>query len=221
MIAEELINQMIPPLKVSDSAEKAKKWMEEFRLTQLPVVENNNFLGFLEEQALYEKDDFSGPISNIRLVNKELVVKPSSHFYDVIKLASKNKLQIVPVVNEDSKFVGVISVNETSFAMAQMFATQGPGGIIVLSMLDKDYSLSQISRLVEANDAKILSSFVSNDELDPNKIKLTLKLNRTDLTRIIATFERYDYKIIANFQENELTSHDKERLDLLFKYLNI
>ncbi|HEX8545638.1 MAG TPA: CBS domain-containing protein [Cytophagaceae bacterium] len=220
MIAEELINQMLPPLKVTDSAKKAIAWMDEFRISQLPVVDNENYMGFISENTILESGDLNQEVSALPLESTEIYVNARTHFYDVIKLAMKNKLQLVAVV-ENKKFLGVISVNETATAIAQMFASQGPGGIIVLSLKDTDYSLSQISRLVESNDAKVLSAFVVNDELDPHYIKLTLKLNKSDLTRIIATFERYDYKIIANFQETELLTNDRERLDMLFKYLNI
>jgi len=102
-----------------------------------------------------------------------------------------------------------------------MFANQATGGILVLSLKEIDYSLAEISRLIESNETKILSSFVAVDEYDSAMIKLTLKLNKTDLSRVIATLERFSYKIIAQFQETELLSNDKERLDLLLRYLNI
>lgn len=221
MIAEELINLMIPPLKGTDTAQKAIAWMEEFHISQLPVIEERLYKGLISESTILDSDDLTSEVSKFKLESENIFVLAGTHFYDVVKLAMKNKLQLIAVLDEQKKFLGVISVSDTASAIAQMFASQGPGGIIVLSLKENDYSLSQISRLVESNDAKILSSFVVNDEQDPSHIKVTLKLNRMDLTRIIATFERYDYRIIAQFQETELMSSDKERLDLLFKYLNI
>jgi acetoin utilization protein AcuB len=221
MIAEELINQMIPPLKGTDTAQKAMTWMEEFRISQLPVVDERQYKGLITDDMILESGDLTREVSSMRLDSENIFVHAGTHFYDVVKLAMKNKLQLIAVVDNEKKFIGVISVSETASAIAQMFASQGPGGIIVLSLKENDYSLSQISRLVESNDAKILSSFVVNDEKNPSFIKVTLKLNRMDLSRIIATFERYDYSIIAQFHESELMSNDKERLDMLFRYLNI
>lgn len=222
MTAEELINQMIPPLKVTDKGRQALNWMDEFRITQLPVIEDDlTFKGLISENIILESGDAEKLIKEYTLESEDKYSYPSTHFYDVIKLAMKNKLQVVAVVDENKKFMGVISVNDTTSAIAQMFASQGPGGILVLSMKENQYSLAEISRLVESNDTKILSSFIVNDELDSTYIKVTLKLNKSDLSRVIATLERYDYKIIAQFQETELLSNDKERLDLLLKYLNI
>jgi acetoin utilization protein AcuB len=222
MIAEELINQMIPPLKTTDRAQQALNWMDEFRVTQLPVIEEDlSYKGLISESTLLEGGDIEKKLSEFKLDAEDKFAFSSTHFYDVIQLAMKNKMQVVPVLSEDRKFLGVISVNETTTAIAQMFASQGPGGIMVLSLKERDYSLTEISRLVESNDAKIISSFMMNDEMDPSLIKLTLKLNKSDLSRVIATLERYNYRIIAQFQETELLSNDKERLDLLLKYLNI
>ena len=221
MLAEEFINQMIPPLKLNDSSQTALNWMEVFHLTQLAVVDERMFKGIIDEESILEKNNPNLPISEYPLSYKDISVKSSSHYYDVINLASKNQLELMPVIGEANEYLGVISVNETSVAIAKMFASQGPGGIIVLAMKEIDYSLAQISRLIEANDTKILSVFVTDDSKRVSSIKVTLKLNRIDLTRVIATLERYDYKIIAQFQESDVDNYDKDRLDMLFKYLNI
>ncbi|WP_018342477.1 CBS domain-containing protein [Cytophaga aurantiaca] len=221
MLAEEFINQMIPPLKPNDSSQTALNWMEVFHLTQLAVVDERMFKGIIDEESILEKNNPNLPISEYPLSYKDVTVKSNSHYYDVINLASKNQLELMPVVGEANEYLGVISVNETSVAIAKMFASQGPGGIIVLAMKEIDYSLAQISRLIEANDTKILSVFVTDDSKKDSYIRVTLKLNRVDLTRVIATLERYDYKIIAQFQESDVENYDKDRLDMLFKYLNI
>lgn len=221
MVAEDLINEMIPPLKLTDSGEKAKHWMEELRLSQLPVVDKNVYQGLLLEETLLDSEDLKKKISDFRLDYKDLTVLPGTHYYDVIKMATRNKLHILPVIDENKKFLGVVSLNETAAAIAQMFASQGPGGILLVSMKEQDYSMAQISRLVEANDCKILSSFVVTDEANAGQVNLTLKLNKTDLARVVATLERYGYNVITQFHETELINNDQERLDLLMKYLNM
>ena len=88
-------------------------------------------------------------------------------------------------------------------------------------MSANDYSLAEIARLVESNNAKILSSSLKEDELDISKIKLTVKINQTDITHVIATLERFGYKVIAKYQETGQMEDQKERLDILMKYLDI
>lgn len=221
MIAEELINQMIPPLKTTDSVEKAVRWMEEFRVNQLPVVKNRQYMGMVSEEAIIENMDRSTPLAQVPLGFEEVFVQHYQHFYTVMEVAIRNKIQVVPVLDEHQEFLGVITVNDTIAAFGQMSALQGQGGILVLNMNERDYSLSEISRHVEENNAKILSAYVSPDELDGYKIKVTLKINTMDLNRIIATFERFNYRIIAQFHDAAELKDDQDRLDLLMKYINI
>lgn len=221
MIAEELVNHMIPPLKPKDSAQKARLWMEELRCNQLPVVENEQFLGLISEDIILEGNDEDKPVSDFDFIDKTCFVYAGSHFYDVIKLASDRNVQMVGVLGDDGKYAGVITVQDTITSFAQSAAVQIPGGILVLSMSQIDYSLAEISRLIEENNAKVLSSSVKEDESDPSKLKVTLKINRLDLAHVVATLERFGYKIIARFQETKVMEEEKGKIDILLKYLDI
>lgn len=222
MIAEELINQMIPPLKLYDTVEKALRWMDEFRVNELPVVSNRKYMGLATELALIELPDRARQLKEVELEYREVHVQGHQHFYDVMEAAIKNKIQVVPVLDEEQDYAGIITINDTLAAFGQMSALQGQGSILVLSMAERDYSMSQISRLIEEENVKILSAYVSQDDLDPYKIKLTLKLNTTDASRIIATLERFDYRITAQFSDHTADNDiGRDRLDMLFKYLDI
>jgi acetoin utilization protein AcuB len=222
MIAEELINHMIPPLKVTDDAHKAIVWMEEFRCNYLPVVNNGVLLGFISEEIILETNDIESDLSGFELVGKDCTVGLDSHFYDIIKTAASHKLQMVCVVDEVGKYAGVITVQDIMASFAQTAAVQMPGGILVLSMDLVDYSLAEICRYVEENNAKVISSIMIEDSMDKGKIKITLKINQIDLSRIVSTLERFNYRIIGRYQETRnVNSGEQERLDMLLKYLDI
>jgi len=221
VIAEDLINHMIPPLKGVDDAHKAIVWLEEFRCNYLPVVENNQLLGFISEEMILEKNDIEKSVKDFDLVGQQCFVHLDTHFYDILKIAAEYKLQMVAVLNEDSTYTGVITVQDTLTSFAQTAAVQLPGGILVLSMNHLDYSLAEISRLVEENHAKILSSIVKEEPLDPAKLRLTLKINQQDLSRVVATLERFNYKVIGRYQETKPVAGEKDRIDMLLRYLDI
>ena len=221
MIAEDLINHMIPPLKGSDDAHKAIVWMEEFRCNHLPVVEEGKLLGFISEEIILEENDIEKKVKDFNLIGQNCTVQLYFHFYDILKVAADHKLQLVAVLNEDQTYCGVITVQDTLTSFAQTAAVQLPGGIIVLSMRFVDYSLAEISRLVEENHAKILSSIVKEEPLDQGKIRLTLKINQMDLSRIVATLERFGYKVIGHYQETKPSDDNKDRIDMLLRYLDI
>lgn len=222
MIAEELINHMIPPLKVTDDAHKAIVWMEEFRCNYLPVVDKGELKGFISEEIILEANDIDQDLSKFELVGKDCFVTLDSHFYDILKTAAHHKLQMVCVVDEKEKYAGVITVQDIMSSFAQTAAVQMPGGVLVLSMDLIDYSLAEICRYVEENNAKVISSIMIEDPLDKGKIKITLKINQLDLSRIVATLERFGYRVIGRYQETVISSSgEQERLDMLLKYLDL
>jgi len=221
MIAEELINHLIPALKYSDKAQKAIVWMEELRTNYLPVINNNEFQGLLSEEMIFETNDLDKDVAEFEYYGNKCFVYDHQHFFDVIKLSNDFGVELVAVLNEDNDYLGVITLSDTLSALAQTSAIQGQGAILVLSLNQVDYSLAQISRLVEENNAKILSSFITTDLLDPTKIKLTLKINKEDLSAIVATLERFNFKIIAKFEDPFVITNEKQRIDILLKYLNI
>ena len=221
MVTQELINQMIPPLKPSDKAKKALSWMEELRVSQLPVVFQERFLGFISEESILEQNDPDQLIEVFELEDVSCTVQGHQHFFDAMKIASDYDSELVTVLDPANNYLGVITIVDTISAVAQTAAVQSPGGILVLSMQQMDYSLAEIARLIESDNAKIIGSSILNDPNDPSKIKLTLKINKVDLTRVIATLERFGYVVVAKFQEEVMISNEKERLDILLKFLDI
>ena len=160
-------------------------------------------------------------VADFDLDGTDCVVGQDSHFYDIIKLASDNEVQLVGVTNENNEYIGAITIQDTITSFAQTAAVQMPGGILVISMKLIDYSLVELSRLIETENAKILSSTVKEDDLDSSKVKLTLKINQKDLSHIVATLERFGYKIIARFQESDINKGEKDKLDQLLRFLDI
>jgi acetoin utilization protein AcuB len=221
MIAEELINHMVPPLKVTDDAHKAIVWMEEFRCNFLPVVDDGKLLGFISEEIILESNDIEKNLGAFALVGKTCSVPLDSHFFDILRVAGEHKLNMVAVLNAEEKYAGIITVQDVMASFAQTASVQMPGGILVLSMDLIDYSLAEISRYVEENNAKIISSTMVEDPLDRGKIKITIKINQMDLSRIVATLERFGYRVIGRYQEAPRDDDSKERLDMLMKYLNM
>lgn len=221
MIAEELINHMVPPLKVTDDAHKAIVWMEEFRCNFLPVVDDGELLGFISEEIIMESNDIEKNLGGFELVAKGCAVSQDAHFFDILRVAGEHKLNMVAVLNEEKKYAGIITVQDVMASFAQTASVQMPGGILVLSMDLIDYSLAEISRYVEENNAKIISSTMVEDPMDRGKIKITIKINQLDLSRIVATLERFGYRVIGRYQEATRDDDSKERLDMLMKYLNM
>jgi acetoin utilization protein AcuB len=222
LLAEDLLNQMIPPLKESDTTAKAARWLEEFHVTQLPVLAGRRYRGLITENDLADYENPDTQLADLNLRFGDVHVQHDQHFYRVMELAIENKVQLIPVLDEHQEYAGVVTVNDALAAFGPVPGPSGQGSILVLTMEERDYSLSQISRYVEENNAKILSAHVVADEHDPYRIRLTLRLNTDNLGRITATLERFGYMVSAQFSGTATVSEDEqERFDALLRYLSI
>ena len=221
MIAKDLISEVVPSLKTSDSGQTALNWMEIFRISHLPIVNNLDFLGLISDTDIYDMNQPEEPIGNHTLTLLKPFVTTEQHLFEVIGLASRLKLSVVPVLDEKSHYKGVINTTDLVRNLAGISSMDQPGGIIVLELIERDYSLSQIAQIVEGNNIKVLSMYVTSPP-DSTKLEVTIKVNTNDLVSVIRTFERYNYDV-----KTWVTSDDSmdrfysERFDLLMKYMNI
>jgi predicted transcriptional regulator len=221
MIAQELLSEVVPPLRLTDSGQKALNWMEIFRISHLPVVDGKRLLGVISDKIIYDLNIIERPISDYQEHLISPFIKTNQHIYEVFQAISSQKLSSIPVLDIYGQYCGVITALDMAQKFASLVAVQEPGGVIVLELNSIDYSLSQIAQIVEGNEAKILSFYVSPIS-ESKKLNVTLKINVIDLSAIIQTFVRYDYNIVAVYMDNS-SLHDlyDDRLGQLMKFMNI
>lgn len=221
MLAKDLISDVVPFLRASDLGIDALNWMEIFRVSHLPIINNVEFLGLISDTDIYDMNMANEQIGNHQLSLFRPYVFLHQHIYDIIELASRLKLTTVPVLDEKKRYIGLITQTDLLHAFADIMSLQNPGGIIVLECNMIDYSMAEISQIVEGNDAKILSMYITSPK-DSTKLEITLKINRIDLTSIIQTFYRYDYSVKAKFTtEDTMETINKERYESFLNYLNV
>lgn len=220
MIAKQLITNTVTPLKTSDTGATALSWMDDYRLAHLPIVNNVELLGIISEKDIYEMNDFDLPLGNHKLNLSKPYVDEYQHIFDVIRMMDELKLTLVPILNEKKEYLGCITITDLIEGFAKIASMRNPGGIIVLEMSINDYSLSEIARIIESHDAKVLSLYITSHS-DSTKLELTIKINRVDVVSIINTFNRYNYYIKASYSENENLDDMKDRFDSFIKYMNI
>jgi CBS domain-containing protein len=221
MIAKELISDVVFPIKTSNTGEDALRHMEIFKVSHLPIVNNKQFLGLISENDIYDLNKPEEALGNHKLSLISPYVAESQHVYEVIELVSRKKLSLIPVLDKDKNYLGSIILQDLLQAFAKITAIDKQGSIIVLELNVNDFSLSEISQIVEGNDAKILSLYVSSPD-NSMKLDVTLKINKTDLVSIIHTFNRYNYIIKASFLvAKDIEDLYKDRYDLLMRYINV
>ena len=222
MIGKELISETIPNLLTSDSANKALSWMEIFKISHLPVVNNKELLGVISESDILDLNEPDEAIGNHNLSLKKIFVYEDEHIYNIINIFSENKLTILPVVKRNKEYIGSILLQDLFFALKEIISIDNLGGIIVLEFVSfNDISLTEIANIVEQDGYKILSVY-TRPLLKINKIEVVLKINSQDITSVIKSFERFNYHVKASYS---LINKDDDLLDdrynELLYFLNI
>ena len=219
MLTIELINNNIPRLKLQDTAGKALQLINDFRVTHLPVIADEKYLGLISEEDLQDADE-KMPIELMQENFIEAAVHENEHFLTAVTCCNQYDTTVVPVVNEEKELVGVITSPDLLKALGNFAGTNEIGGIIVLEMERSQFAISEISRIVESNDATILHL---NTTVHPETgmLTVTIHANKKEIAAIVATFERYEYDVIYYFGnenfENEIHSNYRH----LMNYLDI
>lgn len=221
MLAAELIDPMLPALKPTDTVGEALEWMHEHRIGQLVLIDQGDYRGIVSEELLLDSADDERPLSDMMRLFEQVYVQEDQHLFEVLALVEQHSMDVVAVLNEGREFVGTISASELLKQFAHELGIQETGAIVILNLNERDYSLTEISRLIESNNVKIISSYFSSAAYGmPDRSRLTLKLNRRDITPVLSTLERFGYHIEAAFANSPIESIDQDRLDSLLRYLN-
>lgn len=221
MLAKDLISEVVPSLRTSDSGQTALNWMEIFRISHLPIVNNQDFLGLISDVDIYDMNQPDEPIGNHTLTLLKPYVTSEQHLFEVIGVASRLKLTVIPVLDTKNHYKGVITTNDLVRYMAGISSMDQAGGIIVLELTERDYSLSQIAQIIESNNVKVLSMYITSPP-ESTRLEVTLKVNTIELASVIRTFERYSYEVKTWITTTDsMDQFYSERFDLLMKYLNI
>jgi CBS domain-containing protein len=218
MLTRDLISNSIPYLHLNDKVHHALQLMTDYHVVHLPVVEEEKYLGVVSEDQLLQVDE-EHAINQLQITDGSTSVQANDHFLKAIQTAVANKLSIVPVV-EEKQLIGIVTYNDLLRNASNFMNLSEPGALIVLEIDNKNYSFTEINRIVESNDAQITQL---NTYTDPETgiMQVTIRLSKLEVSDIIATFQRYEYNIKYYFGEELYENELKTNFDNLMNYLKI
>ena len=193
--------------------------MSEFHLSQLPVVTEDQYLGLVFESDLLSKDE-SQELSTMVESFSKVSVHAHTHMIESIQAAIDYSLSVIPVIEKNNEFIGVILSTDLLKNLGRMTGASEPGGLVVLEMEERNFSFAEISKLVETNDAQI-TQLNSYWDSTTDSFLVTIKINKFEISDIIATFQRYEYQVKYYFGEELYENELRDNYDHLMTYLNI
>lgn len=218
MLTRDLISNTIPYLHKSDTVYHALQMMNDYHVVHLPVVEDENYLGIISEEQLLLSNEES-PLTDLHITDGTTSVGANEHFLNAIQTAVVNKLSIVPVV-EEKQLLGIVTYNDLLRNTSEFMSLHQPGALIVLEMESRQYSFTELARIVESNDAQItqLNTYI---DIETGLTQVTIRVNRMEVSDLLSTFQRFDYNVKYYFGEELYENELKSNYDNLMNYLKV
>ncbi len=220
MLTRELQLQNLPYLHLHDKVQEALQMMNDNHVTHLPIVDGDKYAGIISEDDLLQAENDHEHLASLQQSFSNTSVKDDEHFLKAVQLAAENGLSVVPIVTEDNDLVGTVAYTDLLKHASEFMSLNEPGGLIVLEMESNQYSFNEISKLVEMNDAQITQLNTSNDA-GTGMMQVTIRINKPEVSDIVATFQRYDYNVKYFFGEELYANELRSNYDNLMNYLKI
>ena len=220
MLNKEIISAAIPSLHLNDPVSQALDLMADFHVTHLPVVAGEKLAGLVSEEDLLNVEDDNTLLLQLQPGFSKIAAHADAFFYEAVQLVNENGLTLIPVISTESEYTGAIIATDLLRYLGRTSGVNDAGGIIVLEMDKVSFSFTEISKLVETNDAQIIQLNTYSDAPSGSFI-ITLRINKAEISDIVATFQRYEYTVKYYFGEELYENELRSNYDHLMNYLNI
>ena len=212
------INNDFKAIESSENIAKVQDFFAEINFSHFPIIEENIYIGCIGADDV-DNFDTDKKVANYRYALEGFFARTSMIWIDVMEVFARNHTNIMPVLDEENRYVGYYEINDVINFFTETPFLKELGNIIIIEKPVADYSMAQITQIIESNNGKLLGAFISSSTFD--KIQITVKIGLGTINEILQTFRRYDYEIISNHDEDNYLTNLKERSDYLDKYLNI
>ncbi len=220
MLTRELLSQSIPSLRLTDKVYQALQLMNDNHVTHLPIVEGEKYMGIVSEEDLLQAENDNAALSELEQSFSNASVKAEDHFLKAVQVAAENGLSLVPVLTDENELTGTVTYNDLLKHASEFMSLHEPGGLIVLEIPSNQYSFNEISKLVETNDAQITQLNTTNDA-ESGMMQVTIRINKPEISDIVATFQRYEYNVKYFFGEELYANDLRTNYDNLMNYLKL
>ncbi|MEO6176198.1 MAG: CBS domain-containing protein [Flavobacterium circumlabens] len=217
----EITNYITNDFRAIDSQEtiaSVQDFFADVSFSHFPVLEDGIFIGSIAADDV-ETFDTDKKAIDYKYTLERFFARKSMIWLDLLEVFAKNHTNTIPVLDENNSYIGYYEMEDIMKFFKDTPFLKEQGGIIIVQKGIVDYSMSQITQIVESNNGKILGCFIS--EADMENVQITVKIGLGAMNEIIQTFRRYNYEIVSEHQEDTYINSLKERSDYLDKYLNI
>jgi len=205
------------PLTLKCKISKAQKLCENLPITHIPVVENGKLLGCFSQSDIRTIEDTEQNVENFTDLFYHYHSDTTSSTLELLSIFADNDANIIPVISENN-YIGYIELADILETFSSTPFLANDGFTLIVQKNNIEYSMSEISQIVESNSGVLLGAYQS--EMTTDVVTLTLKIASQEINEIIQTFRRYNYLIITEHKDDFYLEDLKNRSDYLQKFLN-
>lgn len=194
---------LTPDMTIADALDRMKK----VKAFSLPMVDNDeNFAGLVSKRVMFEylenhPEQFSfaeflkQPISICVDESAKLFVDiEEGHFEDLLPIIVR--YPFVPIVENGSKFIGIVKRSEIEKALESSFGRDVPGIRLMLAVDDTEGTLLNISQIIYKHEVKIVAT-IAFEAGESFVRRIMMKLDDNDrMGDIINDLERHGYRVL-------------------------
>lgn len=220
MLCRQLLSQTLPFLRPTDKVFQALNVLADHQVLHLPIAEGSQFAALVSESALQSVEDDQQTLQQVASVWQSISVNSEDHLLMALQVAAQHQLTVIPVVGVEQELIGTLLPSDLIRGVSTFMRLDEPGGLVVLEMEPRQYAFSEMSRLVETHDAQI-TQLNTRILPDSGQLSVTIRLNKPEISDIVATFQRYEYNVVCFFGEELYTNQLRSNYDNLMAYLNV
>ena len=212
------ISNDIKAINSQETIATVQDFLADLHFSHFPVLEDGVFIGSIATDDI-ETFDGDKKVIDYKYTLDHFFARKNMIWLDVLEVFAKNHTNLIPILDEKNTYIGYYEIEDVIKFFHETPFLKEQGGIIIVKKGLLDYTMSEISQIIESNNAKILGLFIS--QYDAETAEITIKISMGSINEIIQTFRRYDYEIVSEHQEDNYLKNLQERSDYLDKYLNI
>lgn len=218
MNTEQYITNDIAPFDVTTKIQEIQTAFNQLTFSHIPIKKDGLYIGCISENDAHCFDEDKYLTDYLFALDSFFVTK-KTNWLDILEAFAVHESNIMPILDKNNKYIGYYELLDIMNIFHDTPFLNETGGIIVVEKTAKDHSFSEISQIIESNEAKILGVFISNIENDI--VRTTIKIGHIGMNAIVQTFRRYNYHVVSNHEEDKFLDDLKDRSNYLDKYLNI
>lgn len=222
MLVARAINNDVRVLTDVDSVAEALEQMELLEADCLPVVNQSSrkVIGQISRSILGDIDDNTISLGDLEL-EEPFKIFNGQHLFHAIRMMLQHELRFLPVVNENWEFQGIIKKQQVLESLSKMLNLTEYGSVITVELSHRNFTLSEIVQLIEAEGGKILGITVETPDTEKKSYEISIKLNLQDVSRVASALRRYGYTILTESESESYNIDLETRADELMKYIDM